>query len=152
MRSATPSADAHHHALGTLARDTHDTVSFHTALNTTHTTHPPHTAHPPGPHPHYPPPRGTTPATGSPRAVTAPGRVDGGRVHATAPRCRRGVAGDGVVPRDWWYVPTWAPRGSAGSSAAAGQWLVFADADLGAELGRELDCRATGLPAGDPRW
>ena len=46
--------DTHHHALGTLARDTHDTVSFHTALNTTHTTHPPDTDHPPGPHPQLP--------------------------------------------------------------------------------------------------
>ena len=46
--------DTHHHALGTLARDTHDTVSFHTALNTTHTTHPPDTEHPPGPHPQLP--------------------------------------------------------------------------------------------------
>jgi phthiocerol/phenolphthiocerol synthesis type-I polyketide synthase C len=64
--------DAHHHALGTLARDTHDTVSFHTALNTTHTTYPPDTEHPPEPHPqlpttpwhhthHWITPNGTTP-------------------------------------------------------------------------------------------
>ena len=46
--------DAHHHALGTLARDTHDTVSFHTALNSTHTLHPPDTVHPPEPHPALP--------------------------------------------------------------------------------------------------
>ncbi len=46
--------DTHHHALGTLARDTHDTVSFHTALNSTHTLHPPDTQHPPEPHPHLP--------------------------------------------------------------------------------------------------
>ncbi len=41
----------HHHALGTLVRDGDDTVSFHTALNATHTTHPPeadHPAHPGG--------------------------------------------------------------------------------------------------------
>ena len=42
--------DIHHHALGTLQRDTHDTLTFHTNLNTTHTTHPPHTPHPPEPH------------------------------------------------------------------------------------------------------
>ena len=49
--------DAHHHALGTLARDTHDTVSFHTALNTTHTLHPPDTDTPtrtPPPPAHHP--------------------------------------------------------------------------------------------------
>ncbi|WP_277242901.1 type I polyketide synthase [Mycolicibacterium obuense] len=36
----------HHHALGTLVRDGDDAVSFHTALNATHTTHPPETEHP----------------------------------------------------------------------------------------------------------
>ncbi|MHA0287373.1 type I polyketide synthase [Mycobacterium sp. C3-094] len=36
----------HHHALGTLVRDGDDTVSFHTTLNATHTTHPPETEHP----------------------------------------------------------------------------------------------------------
>ena len=46
--------DTHHHALATLTRDTHDTVTFHTALNTTHTTHPPTTEHPPEPHPQLP--------------------------------------------------------------------------------------------------
>ena len=46
--------DAHHHALGTLTRDTHDTLTFHTNLNTTHTTHPPTTEHPPEPHPQLP--------------------------------------------------------------------------------------------------
>ena len=46
--------DAHHHALGTLTRDTPDTLTFHTNLNTTHTTHPPATEHPPEPHPHLP--------------------------------------------------------------------------------------------------
>ena len=46
--------DAHHHALGTLTRDTPDTLTFHTNLNATHTTHPPATEHPPEPHPHLP--------------------------------------------------------------------------------------------------
>ena len=45
---------AHHHAIPTLIRDTHDTLTFHTHLNTTHTTHPPTTTHPPEPHPHLP--------------------------------------------------------------------------------------------------
>ena len=55
-------ADAHHHASGTLSRDTHDTLTFHTNLNATHTTHPPThrpptrtppapTHHPLAPHP-----------------------------------------------------------------------------------------------------
>lgn len=48
-------ADVHHHAIGTLDRDTPDTLTFHTNLNSTHTVHPPDTEHPPGPHVHIPP-------------------------------------------------------------------------------------------------
>ena len=62
----------HHHALGTLLRDTHDTLTFHTNLNAAHTTHPPDTEHPPEPHPRCPPPPGTTPTTGSPPARGTP--------------------------------------------------------------------------------
>ncbi|MFZ3344137.1 MAG: beta-ketoacyl synthase N-terminal-like domain-containing protein [Mycobacterium sp.] len=47
-------AQVHHHSIGTLARDTHDTLTFHTNLNATHTTQPPNTDHPPGPHPVIP--------------------------------------------------------------------------------------------------
>src|ERR1700694_1888796 len=44
----------HHHSVGTLWRDADDAVSFHTNLNTPHTTHPPQTPHPPEPHPVLP--------------------------------------------------------------------------------------------------
>jgi phthiocerol/phenolphthiocerol synthesis type-I polyketide synthase A len=44
----------HHHSIATLTRDTHDTFTFHTNLNTAHTTRPPNTDHPPEPHPHLP--------------------------------------------------------------------------------------------------
>src|SRR4029077_5183143 len=64
--------DTHHHALGTLARDTHDTISFHTALNTTHTTHPPATTPPPPPPPPQPPPRAPPPAPPPPRGSQPP--------------------------------------------------------------------------------
>ena len=45
---------ADHHSIGTLQRDTDDTLTFHTNLNATHTTHAPHTPHPPEPHPPIP--------------------------------------------------------------------------------------------------
>ena len=85
---------AHHHSIGTLWRDTDDTLSFHTNLNTTHTTHPPHTPHPPEPHPPYPPPPGTTPSTGSaiksrwtpPESTPRPGTLLGEHISvATTP-------------------------------------------------------------------
>ncbi|WP_197377459.1 type I polyketide synthase [Mycolicibacterium baixiangningiae] len=47
-------ADKHHHSIGTLHRDTDDTVAFHTALNATHTVRPPDTPHPSEPHPRVP--------------------------------------------------------------------------------------------------
>ena len=44
----------HHHSLGTLQRDADDTLTFHTNLNATYTTHPPQTPHPGEPHPVLP--------------------------------------------------------------------------------------------------
>ena len=41
-------------SIGTLQRDTDDTLTFHTNLNTAQTTHPPQTPHPPEPHPVLP--------------------------------------------------------------------------------------------------
>ena len=52
--SPKPWSAAHHHSIGTLQRDTHDTLTFHTNLNTTHTSNPPATQHPPEPHPVLP--------------------------------------------------------------------------------------------------
>jgi phthiocerol/phenolphthiocerol synthesis type-I polyketide synthase A len=46
--------ERHHHVVATLNRDTHDTLTFHTNLNATHTTRAPLTDHPPEPHPPIP--------------------------------------------------------------------------------------------------
>ena len=48
--SDTLEAVAHHHSIGTLSRDTDDTITFHANLNATHTTHPPQTEHTAEPH------------------------------------------------------------------------------------------------------
>lgn len=45
----------HHHSIGTLARDAHDTLTFHTNLNATHTVVPPTSDHGAEPHPMIPP-------------------------------------------------------------------------------------------------
>src|SRR3954471_15582305 len=47
-------ADVHHHSVSTLQRDTDDTVTFHTNVNSTHTTAAPVTEHVCGPHPVLP--------------------------------------------------------------------------------------------------
>ena len=46
--------EVRHHSIGTLQRDTHDTLTFHTNLNAAHTAEPPKTDHPAGPHPVIP--------------------------------------------------------------------------------------------------
>ena len=45
---------AHHHSVGTLARHTDDTLTFHTNLNATHTIRAREQPHPPEPHPIIP--------------------------------------------------------------------------------------------------
>jgi phthiocerol/phenolphthiocerol synthesis type-I polyketide synthase A len=65
-------AEVHHHSIGTLQRDTHDTLTFHTNLNATHCVRPPNTDHPPGPHPVIP----TTPWHHTRHWITTRERVD----------------------------------------------------------------------------
>ena len=87
----------HHHSIGTLSRDSDDTVSFHTNLNSTHIVHPPKLPHPPEPHPVLP----STPwhhtrhwisagesckaAESAPRPGTAARSAHPGRRHAAHP-------------------------------------------------------------------
>jgi phthiocerol/phenolphthiocerol synthesis type-I polyketide synthase B len=82
-------------------------------------------------------------------AVTAAGgAIDGNS--GFAPTAVGGpVARDGVAGRDWWYAPRWVPRAASSTQdAAGGQWLVFADADLGDELDRALDGGVRMYPLG----
>ena len=85
--------DGHHHSVGTLWRDGDDAVSFHTNLNTTHTSQPPQTAAPAASRiPCCPPLRGTTPATGSDTGLPVPRRLverNGHRDAHAAGRFRR---------------------------------------------------------------
>ena len=122
----------HHHSVGTLQRDSHDTLSFHTNLNTTHTIHPPHTEHPPEPHPLLP----TTPWHHARHWITTP--------EVPEMQCRNGIAvqtirasqgGDGVLD-DWFYELTWPIRElTPADTTADSSWLVLADAEAGIELG-----------------
>ncbi len=125
--------DVHHHSIGTLWRDGDDTVTFHTNLNTTHTTHPPDTPHPPEPHPVLP----ATPwlHTRHWMDLRAPRRLSG---HVG----REGVspAGAGtVIPAEWNCELTWPSRTVTGEPGTVqGSWLVIGDDSLGAQIGRAL--------------
>ena len=136
--------ERHHHSLGTLRRDCHDTIEFHTNLNATHTIHPPSTEHPPEPHPPLPcsPWRPThywidTTNVVTPLPVTAHPRTQDTEV-------------SGDVPADWLYEPSWQTR-PLPTTCDLGQarWVVLADAGLGAEFGRVLASRATVLRLGE---
>ena len=126
--------NAHHHSLGTLQRDAHDTVAFHTNLNATHTVRPLLGEHPPEPHPAIP----TTPWRHTRHWIdVAPAlSTNGFGVHTG----RRPLAvEDSPIPADWLYEPTWPvhPLPTV-DTAGVGPWLVLGDADLGAELGLGL--------------
>ena len=149
-------------AVGTLARDTDDTITFHTNLNTAHTTQPPQTPHPPEPHPVLP----TTPWQHTRHWISATGDTPGG----LAPAHRNGVAlqapttnGDGAdngadngadALDNWRYELTWPVRPLPGAETSTDvAWLVLGDAGLGAELagavGAQTRVLAPSVLAGD---
>lgn len=124
--------NAHHHTIGTLQRDVHDTVAFHTNVNATHTARPPLRAHPPEPHPAIP----TTPWRHTRHWIDIAPPLSGNGFAARR-RKRPLAVEDSPIPADWLYEPTWPVRPpSATDTTSAGPWLVVGDAALGAELGR----------------
>jgi acyl transferase domain-containing protein/acyl carrier protein len=120
---------AHHHSIGTLQRDSHDTLAFRTNLNATHTIRPPNTDHPVGPHPVIP----TTPWRHTHHWISAPQAPKSRRRNGT-PVALRSQGGDGV-PVDWYHELTWPvcelPEADTTSDSS---WLVLADAAVGDEL------------------
>jgi phthiocerol/phenolphthiocerol synthesis type-I polyketide synthase B len=123
---------AHHHSIGTLRRDDHDTLTFHTNLNATH---PPHTPHPPEPHPVLP----NTPWHHTRHWISAMPTIRATRnTNAIQVGDSWSEAGEGV-PIDWFYKLTWPVRPLPPVEAPGdGSWLVLADADLGAEIVRAV--------------
>ncbi|KLO36200.1 type I polyketide synthase [Mycobacterium haemophilum] len=124
-------------SIGTLQRDTDDTITFRTNLNTARPASPPDVPHPCEPHPRIP----TTPwqhtrhwITTSPASTTALQHPDrnGVAMHAT---------GTGNTELDSWsYQLDWParPRTSEPGAAPAnsGSWLVVSDPGLSDELAR----------------
>ena len=136
--------DAHHHSVGTLSRDTDDTVRFHTNLNAVHTTQPPTTPHPPGPAPVLP----ATPWHHTSHWV----EIDPQKSRKPVVQENNGSAAGGPIPVEWNFELTWpVHRLSCADTAARGSWLVVASADLGAEVRRAVggDSRVTVLAPGD---
>jgi phthiocerol/phenolphthiocerol synthesis type-I polyketide synthase B len=123
--------EVHHHALPTLVRDGDDTCTFHTSLNATHTNHPPLTPH--RPEPHIPLP--ATPWSHSTHWVPEPPpRLPGERITPS------GHPVASVVPADWVCELHWPPSPLVDEPAGADThgWLVIADGEIGAEIGRRI--------------
>ncbi len=130
--SDTLESVTHHHTVGTLWRGGDDTVSFHTNLNTVHTSHPPETPHPPEPHPLLP---------------TTPWQHTRHWVDVTPVRRRResvdpgewSAQSGGAIPAEWCLQLAWPARelGSA-QTGVDSWWLVVGDCQLGAEIGSVL--------------
>jgi len=142
--SDTLDSVAHHHSVGTLWRDGDNTVSFHTNLNTVHTSHPPQTPHPPEPHPVLP----TTPWHHSKHWVTV--RPSAPVKYVEPVNNSRGQIADGPIPPEWYSQLAWPARTlSAGRVDAESSWLVIADSELGEQIGHVLgdDSDVTVLPS-----
>jgi phthiocerol/phenolphthiocerol synthesis type-I polyketide synthase A len=85
--------EVHHHSIGTLQRNTHDTLIFHTNLNATHTVRPPKTDHPPEPHPLIP----TTPWHHTRHWISSP----------DTPVRKMGLQADDTGIAGWLSAPHW---------------------------------------------
>jgi phthiocerol/phenolphthiocerol synthesis type-I polyketide synthase B len=134
--------ERHHHSVGTLWRDSDDTVCFHTNLNATHTTHPPQTPHPPEPHVPLP----TTPWEHTRHWINF--------AQVTRRAEAAGRSGDvptptgAVIPAQWYCEMSWPVQSvTTGQPVPAGVWLVVGDSGVGAEIGRLAgpDARVTVL-------
>jgi phthiocerol/phenolphthiocerol synthesis type-I polyketide synthase B len=140
--SDTLESVAHHHSVGTLTRDSDDTVSFHTHLNSIHTSHPPQTPHPHEPHPVLP----TTPWHHTRHWVSTTSPLSAKYVEHKADS---GASAGGPVPAEWYCELSWPTRDLPDAQTDVDSWwLVFADSELGAEIGRILNdrSRVTVLP------
>lgn len=124
--------DTHHHSVGTLQRDGDDTISFHTSLNSTHTTRLPQTVHPPEPHVQLP----TTPWQHSShwidfQAATRRRDAVGHSGYSTA-----ATGTTGVIPADWYCEMAWPALPVTNDRTLSGaSWLVIGDGELAAQIG-----------------
>jgi phthiocerol/phenolphthiocerol synthesis type-I polyketide synthase B len=140
--SDTLESVTHHHSVGTLWRDADDTVSFHTNLNSVHTSRPPQTPHPHEPHPVLP----TTPWHHTRHWVSARSSIPAKSFELNG---FSGVQTGGPVPAEWYCELTWPTRGLSGAQTGVDDsWLVVGDPELGTEIGRVLgdESQVTVLP------
>ena len=146
--SPTPWSATHHHSIGTLQRDTDDTVTFHTNLNATHTTHPPTDRTPAraAPMPAHHPLAAHPPLDGHHRSRRPrPAAREAAELNAES-----SVGDSGRRFRSTGSTSPPGPCVHCPPAHAGGSWLVLANADLGAEIGRILGGNSSRHDPGRP--
>lgn len=123
-------------SIGSLQRNTDDTISFRTSLNTVRTTHPPQTPHPPEPHTQIP----STPwhhtrhwIDTAPAAWQTPNSLH--RNGSALPSPTDAQLDGFSYQLSWPAIPSAASELAA--SAERGRWLVIGDPDLATQLGAQ---------------
>ncbi len=120
---------AHHHTLGTLLRDTSDTVTFRANLNATHTVRPPEVPHPDRPRPVLPatPWHHTRHWLDTSAAGSGPGTSAGPAISTGSNRAG-GAPKGASAGADWFHELTWPVR-DLPAGTADGSWLILGDTD-----------------------
>jgi acyl transferase domain-containing protein/acyl carrier protein len=126
----------HHHTLGTLARDTNDTVTFHTNLNSAHTVRPPEV-------PHSAEQRIVLPTTAWHHTrhwlqITTDTSSFSSASSFSSTSSSTSVAA-AAVPQthDWFHELAW-PIRDLPAAANEGSWLVVGEDSIGTELATAL--------------
>jgi len=107
--------EVHHHSIGTLQRDTDDTLTFHTYLNATNTVHPPEVAHPAEPHPPIP----NTPWRHTRHWVTVPEYREEQHRNGTQISAQSGLQDRGVLDKTVEPTPAEPSPSDAGTAEPA---------------------------------
>ena len=140
-------------SIGTLQRDTDDTVTFRTNLYTAHTSHAPQTPHPAEPHPQIP----TTPWQHTQHwlpATATEARTKLGSQGRNGIAVNTGAEGSGGLLDEWSHQVAWPVRpfpNAEPSTSTTGRWLVVGNTEMANEIARVVGSDSAVLAEGaDP--
>jgi phthiocerol/phenolphthiocerol synthesis type-I polyketide synthase B len=135
-------AETHHHSIGTLQRDTNDTLTFRTNLNATHTIRPPKLEHPAEPHPVIP----TTPWHHTRHWIATPEVSEAAHHNGVEVQPIAGSSVSEEAFHDWFLELAWPVRElSEIEHLREASWLVLADPDVGTDLAQLLGANSRAL-------
>jgi phthiocerol/phenolphthiocerol synthesis type-I polyketide synthase B len=140
-------------SIGTLQRDTDDTVTFRTNLYTADTSHAPQPPHPAEPHPQIP----TTPWQHTQHwlpATATEARTKLGSQGRNGIAVNTGAEGSGGLLDEWSHQVAWPVRpfpNAEPSTSTTGRWLVVGNTEMANEIARVVGSDSAVLAEGaDP--